>query len=463
MPGAAESPLGASLRKPVLKALMLGAAMFVPFFLSGCSPQCVDVADCAKAGDGGRQQFTCIGGECKPGSPFPDAGTGGGTGGGTTGGGTGGGTTGGGTGGGATGGGTGGGATGGGTGGGATGGGGGGGATGGGGGTSSTPAVVSNTPLNLATRVSVGEVPSATFNIPMNASTLTSTSFTLTRGASVVVPGTVSYANMKAQYQPTNLLPSATLFTATVTTSATSAAGVPLASNHTWTFTTGYPRALPVNLGSSINYVILAKTGISSVPASVVTGNIAVSPSAASSITGFALAAPPTTSTTSPQVTGLVYAADFDPPTPSNLTTAVSDMLLGFTDAAGRAPDVTGLGAGDIGGMTLASGVYKWGTGLLIPTNITLTGSATDVWIFQIAQDLTVANGVNVVLAGGAVPKNVFWQVSGAANFGTTVHFEGVVLSQTGITMNTGSSINGRLLAQSAVTLQSTTVVQPAQ
>ena len=453
----------------VLKPLMLGVSLFVPFFLAGCAPECVDVFDCA-------EEFTCVSGACVAGSPFPDAGSGG-TGGGSTGGsgggatgGSGGGATGGsgggatgGSGGGATGG-SGGGATGGG-GGGATGGGGGGGggATGGGGGgVSNGPSIVSNTPMHTATRVSVGEVPSATFSEAMNASTITTSSFTLTQGASVVVPGTVSYANARAQYRPTSLLPASTLFTATVTTSALSAAGVPLSSNHTWTFTTGYPRALPVNLGSSINYVILAKTGITSVPASVVTGNIAVSPAAASSITGFSLAAPPTVSTTSPQVTGLVYAANFDPPTPDNLTTAVADMLTGFTDAAGRAADVTGLGAGDIGGMTLASGVYQWGTGLLIPTNVTLTGSATDVWIFQIAQNLTVADGVNITLAGGALPKNIFWQVSGAANFGTTVHFEGVVLSQTAITMNTGSSINGRLLAQSAVNLQSTTVTQPA-
>ncbi|MDP2272734.1 MAG: ice-binding family protein [Archangium sp.] len=442
----------------------MSASIFVPFFLAGCAPECVDVFDC-------DPQFTCVNGACTAGSPFPDAGSGGMGGGSATGGGSGGGATGGGSavggGGGSAVGGGGGGATGGG-GGAATGGGGGaigggGGATGGGGGgVANAPSVVSNTPLHTATQVSVGEVPSATFSEPMNASTITTSSFTLTRGASVVVPGTVSYANARAQYQPTSLLPASTIFTATVTTSALSAAGVPLSSNHTWTFTTGYPRALPVNLGSSINYVILAKTGISSVPASVVTGNIAVSPAAATSITGFNLAAPPTVSTTSPQVTGLVYAANFDPPTPDNLTTAVADMLTGFTDAAGRAADVTGLGAGDIGGMTLASGVYRWGTGLLIPTDITLTGSATDVWIFQIAQNLTVANGVNITLAGGALPKNIFWQVSGAANFGTTVHFEGVVLSQTAITMNTGASINGRLLAQSAVNLQSTTVVQPA-
>lgn len=86
-------------------------------------------------------------------------------------------------------------------------------------------------------------------------------------------------------------------------------------------------------------------------------------------------------------------------------------MELAFTDAAGRAAGVTELGAGNIGGMTLTPGVYKWGTGLLIPTSVTLNGSATDVWIFQVAQDLTVSSATNVVLTGGAVAKNVFWQV----------------------------------------------------
>src|SRR4029077_10448649 len=105
--------------------------------------------------------------------------------------------------------------------------------------------------------------------------------------------------------------------------------------------------------------------------------------------------------------------ADYAPPTPSKMTTAIGDMELAFTDAAGRAPDATELGAGNIGGVTLPPGVYKWGTGLLIPTDVTLAGSATDVWVFDIAQDLTVSNGTKVVLSGGALAKNVFWQVSG--------------------------------------------------
>jgi hypothetical protein len=165
---------------------------------------------------------------------------------------------------------------------------------------------------------------------------------------------------------------------------------------------------------------------------------------------------------TSPQVTGEVYAADYASPTPSNLTTAILDMERAFTDAAGRAPDVTELGAGDIGGETLAPGVYKWGTGLLIPTDVTLSGSATDVWTFQIAQDLTMSSGTRILLAGGALPKNIFWQVAGQVDLGTTAHCEGVVLTQTSVTLRTGASINGRLLAQTAVEIDGSTIVEPA-
>jgi ice-binding like protein len=220
---------------------------------------------------------------------------------------------------------------------------------------------------------------------------------------------------------------------------------------------------LPVNLRTAGNYVILAKSGISTVPTSAVTGNIGVSPAAATLITGFSLIADSTNVfSTSPQITGKAYAADYAAPTPSNLTTAIGDMLLAFTDAAGRAPTVTELGAGNIGGKTLSPGVYKWGTGLLIPTNVILTGSATDVWILQIAKNLTMSNATGISLTGGAVAKNVFWQVAGLVDLGTTAHFEGVILTQTSINMQTGASINGRLMAQTAVTIASSTVVQPA-
>ena len=219
---------------------------------------------------------------------------------------------------------------------------------------------------------------------------------------------------------------------------------------------------LAVNLGTAANYVVLAKTGISDVPTSAITGNIAVSPAAATYITGFALTADSTNVfSTAPQVTGKVYAADYAAPTPAVLTAAIGDMQLAFADAAGRAPKVTELGTGNIGGMTLTPGVYKWSTALLIPASITLAGGATDVWVFQIAQNLMVSSATNVVLTGGAVSQNVFWQVAGLADLGTTAQFEGVILSQTSIVLEAGASINGRLLAQTAVTLSGNTVVQP--
>ena len=219
---------------------------------------------------------------------------------------------------------------------------------------------------------------------------------------------------------------------------------------------------LPVNLATAGDFVILAKTGISTVPTSAVTGNLGVSPAAATFITGWALTADATNAfSTSTQLTGKAYAADYAAPTPTNLTTAIGDMQTAFTDAAGRAPGVTELGAGNIGGMTVAPGVYKWGTGLLIPTDVTLNGGATDVWIFQIAQDLTVASSARIVLAGGALPRNVFWQVAGLVEVGTTAHLEGIVLTQTSATLKTGASINGRLLAQTAVNIDGSTVVEP--
>ena len=222
--------------------------------------------------------------------------------------------------------------------------------------------------------------------------------------------------------------------------------------------------AAAVNLGTAGNYVILAKSGISNVPMSAITGDIGVSPAAATYITGFSLTADATDEfATSPQVTGKVFASTYTSPTPSDLTTAIGAVETAFTDAAGRAPDYTELGAGDIGGMTLQPGVYGWGTGLLIPTDVTLEGSDTDVWIFQVSQNLTLSNGTRVTLSGGARAKNIFWQVAGQVSIGTTAHLEGVVLSKTAIVLGTGATVNGRLFAQTAVELDGNTVVQPAQ
>jgi len=214
----------------------------------------------------------------------------------------------------------------------------------------------------------------------------------------------------------------------------------------------------PVNLGTAGNYVILSKSGISTSPPSTVTGDLGVSPIDSTAITGFSLILDGSgTFSTSAQVTGKVYAANYASPTPVNLTTAVSDMQTAYTDAAGRTlPDHTELGSGNIGGMTLAPGLYKWSTGVTIPTDVTLSGGANDVWIFQIAGDLSIAGATSVLLSGGAQARNIFWQVAGGVgvNLGTTSQFEGTILTQAAINLLTGASINGRLLAQTAVTLE---------
>jgi hypothetical protein len=221
-----------------------------------------------------------------------------------------------------------------------------------------------------------------------------------------------------------------------------------------------------VNLGAAGNFVILAKSGVTSVPTSAITGDIGVSPIGYAAVVGFDLTptAPnaATVYATSPQVTGQIFGSDYISPTPSNLTTAVGAMELAFTDAAGRPAGVTELGAGNIGGMTLTAGVYKWGTGLLIPADMYFSGSSTDVWILQIAGDLNMSSGVRVHLLGGALAKNITWQVGGTVTLGSTAHLEGVVLCQTAITLGTGATVNGRLLSQTAVTLDGNTVVQPA-
>ena len=218
----------------------------------------------------------------------------------------------------------------------------------------------------------------------------------------------------------------------------------------------------PVVLGRAGDYVILAKSGISTVPTSAVTGNMGVSPIDSTAITGFALILDASTQfATSPQVAGRIYAASYAAPTPANLTTAVSDMETAYTDAAGRTlPDYTELGAGNIGGMTLAPGLYKWSTGVTIPTNVTLAGGPNDVWIFQIAGNLTLASAKAVLLSGGAQAANMFWQVGGGVGvaLGTTSHFEGIILTQKAVTLQTGASLNGRLLAQTAVTLDANTI-----
>jgi hypothetical protein len=164
---------------------------------------------------------------------------------------------------------------------------------------------------------------------------------------------------------------------------------------------------------------------------------------------------------TSNQVAGQVFAANYAPPTPNNLITATKDVNTAYLDASGRVnPDFLNLGAGGIGGLTLVPGLYKWTTDVTASTDVTISGLPTDVWIFQIAGVLNIANAKNVILKG-ALAKNIFWQVAGGAIVGTGAHLEGILLSKTTGVLQAGASMNGRILAQTAVTLEKATLTQP--
>ncbi|MDP9046934.1 MAG: ice-binding family protein [Bacteroidota bacterium] len=215
--------------------------------------------------------------------------------------------------------------------------------------------------------------------------------------------------------------------------------------------------AAPINLGGAGNFTILAKSGISTTGTTTIAGDIGVSPISAAAITGFGLKMDTSNQfSLTPIVNGKVYAANYATPTPSKLTIAVSDMETAFTtaNALPSPPSNVDIYAGDISGKTLAPGVYKWRTGVLISdAGVTLNGTADDVWVFQIAQNLTVNNAAVITLTGGAQAKNIFWVVSGNATLGTTVKFSGIILSKTLISLNTGARVTGKLLAQTAVTL----------
>jgi hypothetical protein len=218
----------------------------------------------------------------------------------------------------------------------------------------------------------------------------------------------------------------------------------------------------PIDLGTAGNFVILAKSGISTSGGSAV-GDIGVSPIAASAITGFALAMDPSdTFSTSSLVTGKVYAADYAEPTPTNMTAAISDMEAAYTSVAVQGPvTISELNSGNIGGLTITPGIYKWTTGVIIPTDVTLSGNANDTWIFQIAQTLDISSAKKVVLSGGALADNIVWQVAGQTTLGTTSEFKGTILDQTAIVINTGAWLEGRALSQTAVTLNGSVTPEP--
>lgn len=220
----------------------------------------------------------------------------------------------------------------------------------------------------------------------------------------------------------------------------------------------------PVALGQASGFTVLAASLISSIPTSEIIGDVGLSPATGSEITGL----------TAGEVTGIIYTVDAGGPAGSvasatMLTAAQGDLTIAFNDAAARQPtpvgDFLNPGVGDIGGLTLVPGLYKFTDGVMVSisgSDVTLSGSSTDVWIFQIATTLTVDNGIKVILAGGALAENVFWQVGTSATLGTNSVFKGTIMADQSISLNTGANVEGRLLARiAAVTLDASIVTEP--
>jgi hypothetical protein len=220
----------------------------------------------------------------------------------------------------------------------------------------------------------------------------------------------------------------------------------------------------PVELGTAGNYAIVAKTGVSTVPNSSIYGDVAVSPIAGAAMTGFGMVMDLDGQySTSSQINGKAYAANYAAPIPSVLTAAVSDMETAYNDAAGR-PKEDGarfnLKEGDISNEILTPGVYTFTVPIDFSSDIIFKGDENDVFIMQTTSSLLQAAGTKVRLEGGAQAKNIFWQTATSVTVGAGAQMQGVLLAQTHVVFMTGSELIGRVLAQTACDLQMATITE---
>ncbi|MDQ3141918.1 MAG: Ig-like domain-containing protein [Bacteroidota bacterium] len=326
--------------------------------------------------------------------------------------------------------------------------------------TALAPIVISTDPANNATGVPVSKIITATFNMAMDPLTINTTTFTLKQG-NVVIVGTVSYSGTTATFRPTSALSLNTIYTATITTGAKNLAGVPLATNYVWSFTTATSISAPfVDLRSVERFGIIAGVGVSNNAgfSEIRNLDVGISPGVRSSVTGF----PPAI-----VVNGAIFASDdVSPPGVAEmLIQAKADLMEAYLFAQGASDPPPITVSGDLGGRTLAPGIYKTNSTLLVASgNLTLDaqGDGDAVWIFQIASGFTTVGGAggDIILTGGARASNVFWQTGSSATIGDGTLFKGNILALTSITMNSGAVAVGRMLASNgAVVMTNTNII----
>jgi len=309
------------------------------------------------------------------------------------------------------------------------------------------PTVSSTDPVNSATGVAINKNIAATFSEAMDPATISVANFTLRQGATPVA-GTVTYVGTTATFAPASALAINTTYTVTITTGVKDLAGNPLLNNFAWSFSTAATTAgqAPVPLGSADTFAVLAGSTVTSTGGTTVNGDLGLSPGTA--VTGF----PPGV------VNGAIHAGD------AIAAQAQLDLTSAYNDAAGRTVGAITV-AGNLGGQTLTPGLYKSTSSLEISSgDLTLDaqGDANAVFIFQMGSTLTTTAGRQVILSGGAQAANIVWQVGSSATLGTTSGFKGNILALTSITVTTGATVEGRLLARNgAVTLDANTITIP--
>jgi hypothetical protein len=326
-------------------------------------------------------------------------------------------------------------------------------------GATTAPIVVSTDPIDNATAIPLNKTITATFSIAMDPQTINDKTFTVKNGTTSLT-GTVTYTGTTATFDPsTDLLPGTT-YTATIS-GAKNMAGVAIANDFVWNFSTSSSLVgNTVNLGSAERFGILAGVGVSNNAgfSEIRNMDVGISPGVRSSVTGF----PPAII-----VEGAIYASnDIAPPGISAmLIKAKQDLTNAYLFAEGASTPAPATVSGDQGGKTLAPGIYKSTSTLLIQSgDLTLDaqGDANAVWIFQVASDFTTVGGAggNVILSGGAQAKNIFWQVGRSATIGNYTTFKGNILALTSITMNSHATAQGRMLARNgAIVMTHTNII----